>query len=330
MVKIKTIKRDSRKTKTPAKISVQLGKSSNAVSETIRGRKFTQQDLLRITKLVKKFFKHGRTRISIEVCKDLKWQQPNGWLKDRACREVLHTLAEKKYFRLPKSKNKINNTIRYSEVVQQQLRNLDRTPITSMDLFSLEYRQVKGDRDESLWNLLVDKYHYLGFKVFVGRNLKYLIYSEGRIVAALGLCDPAWSITARDVPLTKMGFDIDDIRARGINNGRFLIMPWVTVENLASRILSLAINHFVADWASYYSVTPILMETFVDPSRFNGTCYKAANWFYLGHSRGYFKSGPTHHNSQTRKMLFVYPLTKDLKVKLGRHVKESENAIPDL
>ncbi len=106
-------------------------------------------------------------------------------------------------------------------------------------------------------------------------------------------------------------------------------MPWVKVENLASRILSIAINRFVVDWASYYSIEPILMETFVDQSRFNGTCYRAANWLYMGKSSGYLKSGPTHHNSQTPKMLFVYPLTKDLKKRLHKHLKESNDVVCD-
>ena len=304
-------------------------KSFSVPCETIRGRKFSKRDIVTIKKLATKYFLYGRTRISVEICKALEWEQPNGWLKDRACREVLRILAAKNYFRLPEPKSTNNNVAKYSKVIKLQLRNLNTTPITSIDLFSLDCRQVKGNKEEPLWNCLVNKHHYLGFKLFVGRYLKYLIYSEGRIVAALGLCDPAWSVAARDIPLTNIGFEITEIRSRSINNGRFLIMPWVKVENLASRILSIAINRFVVDWASYYSIEPILMETFVDPSRFNGTCYRAANWLYMGKSSGYLKSGPTHHNSQTPKMLFVYPLTKDLKKRLHKHLKESNDVVCD-
>lgn len=300
-----------------------------SAAETIRGRTFNPREIKIISTLVHQYFKHGRTRISVEVCKTLNWKQPNGWLKDRACREVLRIFAEKQYFRLPRAKTKINNVAHYSKILKKPLHRVDTALIDSADLHSLTYRQVKGERDEDLWNWLVNKYHYLGFKLFVGRYLKYLIYAEDRIVAALGLCDPAWAISVRDTALHAIGVGTEEARLRGINNGRFLIMPWVKVDNLASRILSLATSRFVSDWSSYYSVEPILMETFVDPDRFNGTCYKAANWIYLGESRGYFKSGRSHHNSQTPKMLFVYPLRKDVRQLLGSSLKESKRALSD-
>ena len=329
MIRTQTLSHAYSKPETPVRDPGAEIKPSAIPCETIRGRQFSKRDIVTIKKLAMKYFRHGRTRISVEVCKALEWKQPNGWLKDRACRDVLRLLAAKRYIRLPKPKSTNNNTVKYSKVIKLRLRKLDTTPITAIDLFSLDCRQVKGNKDEPLWNGLVNKHHYLGFKLFVGRYLKYLIYSEGRVVAALGLCDPAWSVAARDIPLTKIGFDITEIRSRSINNGRFLIMPWVKVENLASRILSIVINHFVEDWASYYSIEPLLMETFVDPSRFNGTCYRAANWLYMGKSSGYFKSGPTHHNSQTPKMLFVYPLTKQLKQQLGKLLQETKYVVCD-
>lgn len=297
--------------------------------QTIRGRTFTARDINVISKLVQKYFKEGRTRISVEVCKALNWTQPNGWLKDRACREVLKALQTKRYLRLPKPKVARKRGKNHSGSQKTFLQSVKTTPITSADLYALVVRQVKGGRDKILWNWLVKKYHYLGFKVFVGRSLKYLVYSEDRIVAAIGLCDPAWSLSVRDVPLKNLGIDVEEIRRRGINNGRFLIMPWVKVENLASRILSITVRQFVKDWASYYSVDPLMLETFVDPGLFNGTCYKAANWVYLGQSRGYFKSGGSHRNSQVPKMLFVYPLAKNLKTKLKEYLGEKKDALPN-
>ncbi len=297
--------------------------------QTIRGRTFTTYEINLISKLAQEYFEEGRTRISIEVCKALNWRQPNGWLKDRACREVLRFLHRNRYLRLPKSKavrKRGNNRLRLQRTF---LQNVDTTLITSADLYSLVFKQVKGDKDKLLWNWLVNKYHYLGFKVFVGRSLKYLVYSGDRILAAIGLCDPAWSLAARDVPLKKLGIEVEEIRRRGINNGRFLIMPWVKVENLASRILSITIRRFVKDWQSYYSVNPLMLETFVEPGRFNGTCYKAANWVYLGRSRGYLKSGSSHWNSQVPKMLFVYPLARNIKKKLKEYLRERKDAVPD-
>lgn len=278
----------------------------------IRGRDFNRQDINLILRLVKKHFARGRTFASVEICKALNWKQPNGWLKERACRDVLRVLERRGLLKLPKSKQIVNSSSRATSQ-SGSTTVVDTTPIGSIDFRSISFRQVKGTKEERLWNSLVREHHYLGFKTFVGRNLKYLVYSEDRIVAALGMCDPAWSLSARDKSLAFCGLTIDAIRSKGINNGRFLIMPWVRVDNLASFLLGAATRHVVRDWRDYYSVEPEVLETFVDGSKFKGTCYKAANWLYIGETKGYKKSGGFHQNSQTSKMVFVYPLKQTLR-----------------
>jgi Domain of unknown function (DUF4338) len=290
----------------------------------IRGRDFNRHDIDLISRLVRNHFARGRTFASVEICKALNWKQPNGWLKERACRDVLRVLERRGVLKLPPSKQKTRPASRVALQVNLSAA-VDSSPISSIDFRSVTFVQVKGKKKEGLWNSLVREHHYLGFKGFVGRNLKYLVYAEDRIIAALGMCDPAWSVAPRDKSLAACGFTIDAIRSKGINNGRFLVMPWVRVDNLASFLLGAVIRHVVRDWRDYYLVEPEVLETFVDGNRFKGTCYKAANWLYIGQTKGYKKSGGCHQNSQAPKMVFVYPVKQTLRQALTYHLKRVRN-----
>jgi hypothetical protein len=280
----------------------------------LRSREFSLKDIRLINRLTKKNFAKGRTFISREVCKQLEWKQPNGWLKDRACREVLRALHKKKLIKLPRSKKKRKKDIDESKAKITKARKLKAKSIAEklaprdlqmIVLDRIRFSQVKGTRDEGIWNQIVNKYHYLGFKTFVGRSLKYLIYYEDRVISAIGFCDPAWQLSTRDNICKEIGMEESEIRLKGINNGRFLILPWLKIPNLASYILAKAIKHVKADWERYYCVKPIYIETFVDPKRFYGTCYKADNWTLIGKSKGYKKSGAEYSNSQIPKLIFL-------------------------
>lgn len=295
--------------------------------EKIRGRYFSPQEIKLIRKIVKTHYDKGRTYISKEICKALHWIQPNGWLKDRACRDVMRILERKGYIELPKLKNKKKQNKTFKLKTYKIVQNINTSQIDKLNFQLLIIKQVKGTREEAVWNDIVNKYHYLGFKVFVGRSLKYIIYYEDRIIAAIGFCDPAWSVTVRDELFKYLGVSIQQIRFRGINNGRFLILPWVNVPNLASHILSVAAKRIKEDWSKYYSVKPLFLETFVDPTKFKGICYKAANWIYLGKSKGYFKSGYYYHNNQTPKLMYLYPFDKTISSGLIKYFKEKTNAI---
>ncbi|HEV7738448.1 MAG TPA: Druantia anti-phage system protein DruA [Chlamydiales bacterium] len=310
--------------KRPAKCSNL--KRSNVI--TARGRQFSDPDIKLIRRLIKRHFREGRTFISVEVCKALDWKQPNGWPKDRACREVLRILEARNLVQLPKSKSVPTNKSTSAWKSKDASNLVDTSRLTKIDLHALQFFQVKGTKREPLWNSLVRKYHYLGFNVFVGRALKYLVYYEDRVVAALGVCDPAWSLAIRDELLGRCGIEIDDVRYLCLNNGRFLIMPWVKTDNLASFILSTAVPRIIVDWQKYYLIKPLMLETFVDSSRFKGTCYKAANWIYIGQTKGYKKSGNVHQNSQKPKMIFVYPLKRGMRSTLVKKLAEPSNALP--
>jgi hypothetical protein len=187
----------------------------------------------------------------------------------------------------------------------------------------IKFVLAKSNNEEKIWNYLVEKYHYLGHKVIVGRCLKYLIISNDVILGAIAYSSPAWHLGNRNQLLQKIGFEPDDIMNKVINNSRFLILPTIKVQNLASKILSLSVEQVVVDWTWYYSIKPLVAETFVQPSKFYGTSYKAANWLEIGTTKGYAKSGMYYHNSQEPKAIYVYGLDRETRSKLRKAVNQS-------
>ena len=150
----------------------------------------------------------------------------------------------------------------------------------------LRLEPVSGQRVSSLWNEYIHRYHYLGYQPLPGAQLRYLITSADRVLGALGFGAAAWKTAPRD---QWIGWTAKQ-RKRNlhlvVNNARFLILPWVTSRNLASKALGMAARRLPGDWEAAYSYRPVLLETFVQKDRFAGTCYKAANWTCLGDTKG--------------------------------------------
>jgi uncharacterized protein DUF4338 len=285
--------------------------------EIIRGRCFSTFDLQLIRRMVEEYFDEGRTRISVKICEELDWRQPNGWLKDRACRDVLRTLERRRFLVLPPLKSNPIGNSRRKPVPPKLTDDITSTELSSLDFSKITIEQVKGTKNEEAWNWLVSEYHYLGFSVLVGKALKYLARYDGRVIGAWSISDCAWAIEARDSILQVVGLSLREVRLRVVNNSRFLILPWVKVPNLASHLLSLMARTIKIDWKDYYLIEPLLIETFVEDELFLGTCYKAANWLRVGQTKGYRKHGSFHHNSQTCKSIFLYPLNRRLRSELA-------------
>lgn len=283
----------------------------------IRGRFFGLREIRIIHQCIEANFEAGRTKISKEVCERLSWRQPNGWLKDRACRDVLRHLANLGLVELPPSKVQRGRDHNREYETTDYLQEFDlETPIISFPKkIVLEF--AKSNKAEILWNQLVDRYHYLGHKVSVGRTIKYLIRSEDKLLGAISFSSATWHLNARKKILSELGYPPETHLDIVINNTRFLILPNVTVEHLASKLLSIATKQVVADWTWYYSIEPQFVETFVEPSRFDGTSYKAANWIEIGKTRGYAKKGASYYNSQEPKAIYIYGLNKQNR----RHLK---------
>ncbi len=290
----------------------------------LRGREFSNSDIAIIRSCVSEYYNLGRTQISKIICEMLNWRQPNGWLKDRACREVLRILESKDEINLPPSKiNKKNNAIRIEKTDDKEkiLSQFDlTTPIVDFP-DEIKFVFAKGNKHERVWNAIVDKYHYLGNQVAVGRAIKYLLLNDNKILGAISFSSASWHLIQRDILLGNLG--ISQPRDYVINNSRFLILPNVKVKNLASCILSLATKQVTEDWSSYYSITPLIAETFVQPSLYDGTCYRAANWINIGTTKGYAKRGAYYHNSQEPKLIFLYGLTKNIRRDLSKMVLEN-------
>jgi hypothetical protein len=176
---------------------------------------------------------------------------------------------------------------------------------------------VKGQAESRRWREHVERYHYLGCRVPFGAHLRYWVRNQDRELACLLWTSPAWRMQARDVWI---GWD-DEQRRRNlqriVNNGRFLILPWVRVQGLASKILALGARHMPRDWESHYGRRPLLQETLVDASRFRGTCYRAANWLHVGQTIGRGRMDREHQaHGQAVKDIYVYPLVRDARQRL--------------
>jgi hypothetical protein len=168
----------------------------------------------------------------------------------------------------------------------------------------------------ALWNEYIDRYHYLGYKPLPGAQLRYFAYAEQRLVGLLGFGAAAWKSGARDEWIGWSRGQRHRNLPAVVNNARFLILPWVRVAHLASKLLAMAARALPAHWQGRYGYRPVLLETFVEAARFTGTCYRAANWTCVGQTQGRGKLGDHRLGQVPVKTVWVYPLAKDFRVRL--------------
>jgi len=165
-----------------------------------------------------------------------------------------------------------------------------------------------------LYNSLVNQHHYLGYRQIVGQHLKYMAFIGDRPVACLGWGSAAWAVKSRDAFIGWDKTAREKNLACVVNNTRFLILPWVSIKCLASKLLAMNARRIALDWMVVYKQPVYLLETFVEKERFLGTCYKAANWICVGQTKGTAKRGHDHLVHGLIKD--VYPLRKDFRTKL--------------
>ena len=286
---------------------------------TIRGLHITAEVLEEIRQVIEQNWEKGRTAISRILCQKWDWRQNNGQLKGMACRELLLRLERKGFINLPpRKRDKVNRKriTPISDLFNQFSSNLLSGRIDKYRKIELE--MVRGTSKEKLWDSLIHQYHYLGYSQIVGAYLKYLVYLDTQLAACLGWGSAAWKVGCRD---QFIGWNAEQRRNRlqGIaNNVRFLILPWVQVKHLASKTLALSIRVLQSDWQRFFSEELLLVETFVDCSRFRGTSYRAANWLYLGETKGSAKRGASYSHHGLIKAVFVYPLIPNFRERLCR------------
>lgn len=285
-------------------------------SLTFCGRSFGRDELELMRQIAVEFSALGVTEIARTVCELLDWKRPNGGLKNHECRQLLERLAAQGMLRLPDLRKRGGKGPRRPEVSEACPQP---TPIegTARDCQPLRLMLVEGRAESRSWRQQLERYHYLGCPVPFGAHLRYCVRHGGQELACLLWTSPAWKMLTRDAWI---GWS-DEQRQRNlqgiVNNGRFLILPWVRVKGLASTILALIARQLPTDWESHYGHRPLLLETLVDASRFRGTCYRAANWIYLGQTTGRGRMDREHKaHGQSVKDVYVYPLVRDAKERL--------------
>lgn len=271
-----------------------------------RSRHLCAQDIQFIQDLISQHYARGRSHISWLLCQAWQWVQPNGKLKEYAARDLLLRLEEKGFIELPPRLRPKNNLKRKSF---DQIPFFLKAKLTgSAGHYPEPSVQLVGPQDSYLWDYLIHHYHYLGLPKLVGEHLKYLAYIDGQVVACLSFASAAWKVKHRD---QFIGWG-EPIKRKNLhlitNNTRLLIPSWIRVKYLASKVLSLTLRRLSSDWQQRYAHRVYLAETFVDISRFKGTCYRAANWQCVGQTRGSAKKGNEYRYHGQPKAIYLYPL----------------------
>jgi len=290
------------------------------VMETVaeyRGRRVTVADVEMIRELIATNPGASRRALSKKLCEAWGWVQPNGAPSDMVCRGLMLQLHREGHIELPAVRFRPHNPLAKRPRTAPVL--IDGTPIrTSLrELGEIDLRQVRRTDEERLFNGLVDMHHYLGYTQPVGEHLKFIAYAATRPIACF-----AWGSAPRHIgPRDRfIGWD-KAARKRNIRflayNSRFLILPWVEVKHLASHLLGRMAREIGAEWERVYSHPVYYLETFVDTSRFRGTCYRASNWQYLGQTTGRGKDDQSHEPNRTLKDILGYPLHRRFRELLG-------------
>ena len=283
-----------------------------------RGRPVSASEIEFIRQLIAAHPGWSRRRLSAQLCGAWNWVQPNGQPRDMVARSLMLALHRAGQIHLPAQRFcPPNNAARHG---------LPAPPLAPADpplecslaqLGPLEIRQVRRTPEEKLFGSLMEGHHYLGYTRPVGEHLKYLVWAQGKPIACL-----AWSSAPRHLgPRDRfIGWSAPQRRAHLhllAYNTRFLILPWVKVPHLASHVLARVARRIAADWQALYAHPVYLLETFIDPERFRGTCYRAANWLYLGLTTGRGKDDQTNRPNRSLKQLWVYPLQPNFRRQLG-------------
>lgn len=275
-----------------------------------RGRVIRESDLTIIRALIEQYPTASRRKLSRQLCEVWNWVQPNGAACDMICRGLMLALERAGHIALPPVRQRPLNPL--AARPRPQYLRINAAPIACglKDIGPLEFRLVRRTPEEPLFNALIEHHHYLGYTQPVGEQLKYMVFAGERPVACL-----AWSSAARHLgPRDRFIGWSREARRRNIRfiayNSRFLILPWVQVKCLASHILGRMTTLVARDWQRVYGHPVYYLETFIDPQRSRGTCYRAANWIALGRTTGRGKAATSHRPNRSLKQVLAYPLDK--------------------
>ena len=278
------------------------------------GRDISGQEISEIIEIVELFSNLSRSELAATICENLDWLTAAGNPKVDAGMKLLEKLERKGLLRLPKKQEEyarngpqgpipLTSRTDTQKDIRGKLKDIDR----------IRVEVVKEKASIDLWNEYVFRYHYLGYKRPFGYFQRYFVKSEVGLLGCLMFAGASKALKVRDGWIGWTGKHRFRNLAWIINNSRFLIFPWVQVKNLASHVLGQVSRRIRDDWQSRWDYSPVLMETFVDPNNYRGSCYKAANWKHIGMTtgEGLIRKGKTYSTSP--KMIFVKPLVKDFR-----------------
>jgi len=282
-----------------------------------RGRVITAIDLATIRTLLATQPGLSRRALSRQLCEQWQWRQANGVLCDAICRGLLLWLHRAGHITLPPPQWITRKPWRPRTSAPPVLLETSPLETTLAGLGPLTIAQVRRTPDERVFNGLLAQYHYLGYQQPVGEHLKYLVVAGDRPVACLAWSSAPGALRPRD---RYIGWSAEARRQHRhllAYNPRFLILPWVRVPHLASHLLGRMAARLPGEWQRVYGHPIVWLETFVDPTRFRGTCYRAANWIVLGRSHGRGHRAPTHQVTRAIKEVLGYPLVPNFRAYLG-------------
>lgn len=282
------------------------------------GRVLTAAELDLVRQIIADFPRLSQAELAHTICELLQWRRANGKLKSPECVEWLQKLQRQHC--LPSLPELRVTKPRGAHRFQADMQGDPQPPLRGRlaDHQPLRFQLVEDAAGRRLFQQYVQRYHPLGYRVPYGAQLRYLVRSAAQqVLACLLFTSAAWKMAPRD---NWIGWS-DPARCanlpRVVNNGRFLILPWVGVPHLASHVLALAARQLPADWRLAYQVQPVLLETLVDRP-YTGTCYRAANWIYVGQTRGRGRMDRTHQAQGSCKDILLYPLTSHWREELCR------------
>jgi hypothetical protein len=285
----------------------------------VGGREFPVAVLERIGAAVREQPELTRAALARQVCQWLQWRQPNGRWCEASCRVALCKLERLGVLELPVPRRLIQRvkpgvvpppTLVPGPAIEGELPMLG----------AIELVPIPSHRsaEARLWKEMIATYHYCGYQPLVGAQMRYLIRSDVGWLGAFGFSAAARHLHDRDCWIGWSGEARKAHRQEVVANSRFLLLPWVKVSHLASKVLSLAVQRLPTDWQEKYGYRPLLLETFVEEQRFAGTCYRAANWQCVGRTTGRGRQDRDRSGQVPVKAIYVYPLAADWQKRLCR------------
>jgi hypothetical protein len=278
------------------------------------GKEWSRDDIGKIRDLLTQETDASRMRLSRLVCEAFEWRGPNGKVKEMSCRVAMLKMQRDGLIDLPSPRRERPGSYRVVRTPDS-----DPEPDWACSLSDLaDLKMVLVHRGPALrrWNEFVGRHHYLSYKMLPGAQMRYFIMDGERVLGAMGFGAAAWKVAPRD---NFIGWTAQE-RERGLDRivgqCRFLILPWVHCQNLASKSLAMVIRRLPGDWEECYGLRPVLLETFVDTTRFHGTCYKASNWLHVGNTKGRGKLDRYSAFSEPVKSIWLRPLSADFRQRL--------------